>query len=46
MSPLKKKKLAKIRLELDNLDNSLIKKDFNHKKHFLEIRVELTKKMV
>ena len=25
MSPLKKKKLAKIRLELDNLDNSLIK---------------------
>ena len=25
MSPLKKNKLAKIRLELDNLDNSLIK---------------------
>ena len=25
MSPLKRKKLSKIRLELDNLDNSLIK---------------------
>ena len=26
MSPLKRKKLSKIRLELDKLDNSLIKK--------------------
>ncbi len=38
MSPLNKKKLSKIRLELDKLDNSLIK--------IIKIRTKLVKKVL
>ena len=38
MSPLKKKKLNKIRLQLDKLDNSLIK--------IIKIRTNLVKKVL
>ena len=41
MSPLKRKKLSKIRLELDNLDNSLIK-IIKKRTNFLPIDSKMT----